>query len=152
MKAVSSNKPIQILLADDDRDNCFFFKEALSSLPIPVKLTTVDDSERLMNYLSENSLKLPDVLFLDLNMPRKNGSECLKEIKLTKEFSGLPVIIYSTSLHEVVANELFKTGAHYYIKKTNLTELKKALHFILNIMKENKFNKPLRNKFILGLI
>ncbi len=119
---------------------------------ISTKLTTVDDGERLMSYLSKNINKLPDVLFLDLNMPRKNGAECLKEIKLNKKLQHLPVIIYSTSLHEAVADELYKNGAHYYIRKTDLLELRKVLHKVLTMIIENKFSRPPRSEFILSLV
>lgn len=146
------NLHFNILLADDDRDDRFFFKDALSELAIPSNLTTVNDGERLMNYLSENSDNLPDVLFLDLNMPRKNGSECLKEIKQNKELQNLSVIIYSTSLHEVVADELYKNGADFYIRKSGLTELKKVLQCVLTMMLEKKLERPLRNKFVLSQI
>lgn len=150
---ISSHKAsIHILLADDDRDDRFFFQDALSELSIPTQLTTVEDGEKLMTYLSENSDKLPDVLFLDLNMPCKNGPECLAEIKSNKQLQKLPVIIYSTSLHDTVANELYKNGAHYYIRKTDLTELKKVLYRVLTMMVEKKFARPLRNKFILSLV
>lgn len=151
-ETIPSQIPFQLLLADDDRDDRFFFKDALSELPIATHLTTVDDGERLMDYLLKNVYQLPDVLFLDLNMPRKNGSECLKEIKLNKEIQNLPVIIYSTSLHEAVADELYKSGAHYYVRKTDLTELRRVLQQILTMMAEKKFERPERNKFILSLV
>lgn len=150
-KSATKHRPIHILLADDDRDDLFFFKDALSELPINTELTTVDDGERLLSYLSKNAGKLPDVLFLDLNMPRRNGSECLKEIKLNKFLQKLPVIIYSTSLHEVVSDELYKNGAHYYVRKTSLPELRKALDCVLTMMIENNFERPPRNKFVLSL-
>lgn len=140
---------LNVLLADDDKDEHFFFSDALSELPISTQLTTVEDGEKLITYLSENSNKLPDVLFLDLNMPRKNGSECLTEINLNKKLQELPVIIYSTSLQEKVADELYKKGAHYYIRKSDLTELKKILHLVLTMMVEKKFVRPLRDDFIL---
>ena len=72
---------LQILLADDDKDDRFLFREALSELPLFTNLETVHDGEQLMNYLNEHSDSLPHVLFLDLNMPRINGFECLSEIK-----------------------------------------------------------------------
>ena len=73
---------LYILLADDDEDDCAFFKEALDELLLSVSLVTVNDGVQLMDFLSDNPLKrLPDILFLDLNMPRKSGFECLAEIK-----------------------------------------------------------------------
>lgn len=142
--------PLNILLADDDQDDRFFFEETLKTLPIPIHLTTVEDGEKLMNYLFKNTERLPDILFLDLNMPRRNGSECLTEIKLNKKLQHLPVIIYSTSVNEMIADELFKNGAHQYIKKTDLTELRKILHYILSIAAEKKLSLPPRNKFVLS--
>ena len=142
----------RILLADDDIDDRFFFDKALENLPIPTQLETVEDGEKLMSYLLENAKKLPDVLFLDLNMPRKNGSECLAEIKSNEKLKGLPVIIYSTSLHDEVADLLYKGGAHYYIRKTDLEELKKILFHVLTLMAEKKFLRPSRDGFIVSLV
>lgn len=140
---------LRILLADDDRDDRFFFDKVLRALPFPTKFETVDDGEKLMEHLHKNSARLPDVLFLDLNMPRRNGAECLTEIKSDKLLKDLPVIIYSTSMHEDVADVLFKKGAHYYVRKTNIIELQSLLEQILPMMVENKFARPTRNKFVL---
>lgn len=148
----SSKAPVKVLLADDDRDDRFFFNNALSTLSISSELTTVEDGEQLMKYLSKNSSQLPDVLFLDLNMPRKNGAECLAEIKKNKKLQQLPVIIYSTSLHDVVADELYNQGAHYYIRKTDLAELAKVLHRVLTMMTEKKFVHPSRSEFVLSMV
>lgn len=144
------SRSLQIILADDDIDDRFFFDMALKTLPIETKLITVNDGQRLMDHLSKNSDNLPDVLFLDLNMPRKNGAECLKEIKNNKDLKKLPVIIYSTSLHENTANELYENGAHYYIRKGSLSELEKNLHNVLTLMINTGFNRPSRDQFILS--
>lgn len=145
-------KKIHLLLADDDQDDRFFFDKTLGLLPIPTRLTMIEDGEKLMRFFFKNSEQLPDALFLDLNMPRKNGSECLKEIKGDYKLKDLPVIIYSTSLHEDMAEVLYKEGAHYYIRKGGLDELEEALHYILTLMVEEKFAKPPRDKFILSLL
>ena len=145
------NKPISILLADDDRDDCFFFKNALGKLPIPTNFHIVEDGERLMKYLSANVNNLPEVLFLDFNMPRKNGSECLREIKSNPKLKSLPIIIYSTSLHEAIADDLYEEGAHYFARKSGLTELTNVLDRVLTMIKENKFGRPPRSKFVLSL-
>ncbi len=73
---------LNLLLADDDTDDCFFFKEALEELPVSAKFTFVNDGVQLMQLLIVNDTSLADALFLDLNMPRKNGFECLSEIKI----------------------------------------------------------------------
>src|ERR1017187_552055 len=89
--------PIKILFADDDADDRFFFDKALKEIPIANHLTSVNDGEQLMNYLSGNSENIPDILFLDLSMPRKNGFECLVEIRQNEKFKDIKVIMFSTS-------------------------------------------------------
>ena len=71
------SKQLNVLLADDDPDDRLFFGMAMKTVPISSILSTVDNGEELMLYLSKNIKQLPDVIFLDLNMPRKNGRECL---------------------------------------------------------------------------
>ncbi len=147
----NSSKPISVLLADDDRDDCFFFKNAVDKLLIPTELNIVRDGEQLIKYLNRIAPTLPDVLFLDFNMPRKNGAECLHEIKSNKKFQSLPTIIYSTSLHEAIANDLYDEGAHYFVHKSGLTELSNVLLRVITMITENKFARPQRNKFVLGI-
>jgi CheY-like chemotaxis protein len=151
MKTKKEHAPVKILLADDDPDDRFFFDLIVKELSIPTQLTDVEDGVELMEYLVKHSNKLPDVLFLDLNMPRKNGSECLTEIKENPRLKDLPVIIYSTSLHEDIADVLYKKGAHYYIRKTDLVELKNILNYTLGLMVKNNFTIPKRDKFILSV-
>lgn len=151
MNSAHTHTRLQILLADDDRDDRYFFDKALKTLTIPTTLKTVDDGKKLMAYLLKHFEKLPDVLFLDLNMPLKNGSECLAEIKSNKKLKDLPVIIYSTSLHDDVADLLYERGAHYYVRKTDLAELEKILSIILTLLRKNKFARPVRSEFILNL-
>lgn len=146
------NKQMHLLLADDDEDDRFFFTKVLTESGVSARLTTVKNGEKLMDFLSKNSTQLPDVLFLDLNMPRKNGSECLSEIKRTPKLRGLPVVIYSTSLNEDVADLLYENGAHYYVRKAEISELRKVMNHILRLIAESKFVRPERDKFILMLI
>ncbi len=141
--------PLQILLADDDLDDRYFFDKVLEALPILTHLTTVDDGEKLMTYLSENLKTLPDILFLDLNMPRKKGFECLFEIKNNNKLKKIPVIVYSTFVDKDMADLLYKGGADFYIPKTSLIELEKALKHILHLLTENKFSHPARERFVL---
>src|ERR1035438_3420451 len=112
-----SLKHLKILLADDDIDDCVFFKDALKDLVISTNLTTVHDGEQLMHLLVNETIEFPHVLFLDLNMPRKNGFECLSEIKSSEKLKSLPVIIFSTSFEQEVVNLLYKNGAQYFIRK-----------------------------------
>lgn len=116
---------LNILLADDDTDDCFFFDKALKEIPIATHLTTVRNGEELMNYLFENTERLPNVLFLDISMPRKTGFECLTEIKENDKLKDIPVVMFSTSYPRDLMYEqdmikmFYENGAQYYIRKPN---------------------------------
>ena len=140
-----------LLLADDDEDDCIFFKEALDELIVSVALVTVNDGVELMNFLSDHpSDDLPDILFLDLNMPRKSGFECLAEIKEIDKLRHLPVIIFSTSLDMNMVDLMYEKGATYYIQKPGeFSKLKKVIANALAISAENNFKQPKRDYFIL---
>lgn len=142
--------PLNLLLADDDADDCMFFKEALEDLPFSASLNTVNDGDQLMSLLTTKSTILPDILFLDLNMPRKTGFDCLIEIKHNEKLKSLPVIVYSTSLDHDVVNLLYEKGAHYYIRKPgDFTDLKKVILEALTLASEMNFKKTSKENFII---
>ena len=143
-------KKLNILLADDDTDDCYFLKEALEELPLPTQFTSVHDGEQLMQLLTDERNKLPDMLFLDLNMSRKNGFECLSEIKSNDKLKHLPVIIYSTSFHNKIAEMLYKSGATYYISKpSEISRLKKTVQQIITSIAQGNVSQPAKENFIL---
>ncbi len=143
-------KELNILLADDDFDDCNFFKQALEALPLATQLKIVNDGEQLMNYLDDNAEKLPHVLFLDINMPRKNGLECLSEIKSNAKLKDLPVVILSTLNSQEKINSIFRIGGNVYVHKPgDFAQLKQVILHALPIAAENIFsNKGL--KYILN--
>jgi CheY-like chemotaxis protein len=142
--------PLSLTLADDDLDDCMFFKEVLEELPVVVKLTTANDGVQLMQLLASKATPLPDALFLDLNMPRKSGFECLSEIKTNDKLMNLPIIIYSTSLNTEVVDLLYQKGANYYIRKPGgYQELRKVILEACSLITKNKLKQPARDKFIL---
>lgn len=140
-----------LLLADDDEDDCGFFKDVLDELLFCVALDIVNDGEQLMNFLlNKDSNSLPDLLFLDLNMPRKCGFECLTEIKMIDKLKDLPVIIFSTSLNMDIVDIMYEKGAIHYIQKPcEFPKLKKVIENALNISAQNNFKQPHRESFIL---
>jgi CheY-like chemotaxis protein len=79
--------PIKILYADDDDDDGFLFRQALDEVNPFTKLKLVTDGEKLMKYLASADEEHPDIIFLDINMPCKNGKQCLKEIRSNKTTS-----------------------------------------------------------------
>jgi CheY-like chemotaxis protein len=127
------NGIIHVLLADDDEDDRLFFSEAFDEIKIKTKVHLVNDGVELMNQLQDGH-QLPHILFLDLNMPRKNGMECLMEIRQNERLKDIPVAIYSTSSSEEDIEETFVKGANVYIKKpSDFGALKKILEEVITI-------------------
>lgn len=125
---------IHIILADDDEDDRLFFTDAFSELKMQTKVQTFFDGAALMDYLNAEDSILPEILFLDLNMPKKNGLECLAEIKQNPRFADIAIAIYSTSSTEEHVEETFVRGANIYIKKPNdFNVLKKVLSDVVTI-------------------
>jgi CheY-like chemotaxis protein len=107
-----------ILLADDDPDDCLLFSEVLQELGIQRKPTVVGNGEELINYLKD-AILLPDILFLDINMPLKDGITALQEIKNDKTLRQLPVIMLSTTKHPGTVQVAYNMGANLYACKPN---------------------------------
>ncbi len=130
-----SLKQLYVLLADDDMDDCLFFREAVEELLVSTKLTAVHDGEQLMHLLVTETNALPDVLFLDINMPRKNGFDCLTEIKMSAKLKQLPVIMFSTSFEQEVVNLLYQNGAQHFIRKpSEFSQFKKIIQQTLTMI------------------
>jgi CheY-like chemotaxis protein len=141
---------LNVLLADDDKDDCFLFKEVLEELPLSTTLAVVNDGEQLMQQLLEEQNGLPHVLFLDLNMPRKNGFECLSEIRFHSHLNPITIIIFSTSYEQGTVNKLYKNGAHYYIRKpAEFCKLKNVIHQALILSSEGNISQPDPDHFVL---
>ena len=142
MSSLPQSKILNILLADDDADDSLFFEQALSSISIPTTLKLVKDGEELMKYLLNEKVQLPDVLFLDLSMPRKTGFECLTEIKENSRFAALHVFVFTTSFgrsneyEKSLMNTLVNIGAEQYIRKpAKMEQLSEIIHTaILSIL------------------
>lgn len=146
------NQPLHILLADDEENDRLLFVDALGELKTKTIINTVNDGVELMEYLLKEENTLPNLLFLDLNMPRKNGIECLKEIRATNKFNDIDIVIFSTSLAEKDIEETLINGANVYINKPNSFDaLKQALHKVVitaETYQNTFFNK---SNFILRL-
>ena len=124
--------PLRILLADDDEDDCFFFNQILTSLPLATALTMVRDGEQLMDLLREEGNPLPDMLFLDLNMPRMGGYDCLAEIKRDPQLTHLPVVILSTFIAPELQAKLYALGAMRCVQKpTDFNQLRVLIREVI---------------------
>ncbi len=131
-------KPIVILMADDDADDRMLAKDALEESRVLNDLRFVEDGEELMDYLLhrgkytnfEDAPK-PGLILLDLNMPKKDGREALKEIKAQPELRRIPIVVMTTSKAEEDIYRSYDFGASSFITKPvtfdRLVELMKAL-------------------------
>lgn len=139
-----------LLLADDDIDDCEFFKDAVDDITEPCNLSILNNGVELMEFLKTNPSNPPNLIFLDLNMPRKSGMECIVEIKSNNNLSHIPIIIYSTSLDQTVVNTLYEMGAHHYIQKpAEFGGIKKVIKKAMTLFKENWIPVPSREHFII---
>ncbi len=128
-----------ILMAEDDPDDRFLMARVFRELGLDGSLRFVSDGEELMHYLyfngtpSDSAGSRPVLLFLDLNMPRKDGREALVEIKTDPNFRELPVVVWTTSNHHEDKTFCYKNGADLFITKPHgYGELVKTIQKVLS--------------------
>lgn len=121
---MSFEKPIQILVAEDDEDDKLLILKAFERTLPKEKIACVEDGEALLNYLKHaapyddpEKYPKPDIILLDLNMPRKDGREALAEIKGCEDLKSIPVIIFTTSNNADDIQVTYKMGSSSYITK-----------------------------------
>jgi len=131
-------KPITILMADDDEDDRMMAQDALDEAHLANELHCVEDGEELLDYLhrrgkytSMSQTPLPGLILLDLNMPRKDGREALKEIKADPGLRRLPIVVMTTSKAEKDIYRTYDLGVSSFIIKpvsfASLVEIMKVL-------------------------
>ena len=118
---------IQILIAEDDADDRFLLQSAFKENGFNDSLLFVENGVELIDYLQNmirfgTDAKMPRFILLDLNMPKKDGREVLKEIKQNPHFKKIPVIIFSTTNNEQEMKRCYELGANSYITKPNSFE------------------------------
>lgn len=127
----SLNKIKTYYIVDDDRDDQNYLIEALSENDPDARFFTAANGQEALLFLQSGIAPLPDVIFLDLNMPRMNGRQCLTELKLSPALRDIPVIIYSTSSDKKEMQETITMGAAYFlVKRSNFHDLKEELSSI----------------------
>lgn len=121
---VKSTRPVTILMADDDRDDCLLVRDAFVESRLLNDLRFVEDGEELMDYLYHrgkyaeiDSSPRPGLILLDLNMPRKDGREALEEIKSDSDLRSIPIVVLTTSKQEEDILRSYDMGANSYVTK-----------------------------------
>jgi CheY-like chemotaxis protein len=145
---VSNQYPTQVLLAEDDDEDYLIFSLAIEELSFKVVLTRAENGDILLKLLDENN---PDIIFLDLLMPCKDGRQCLREIRANRKYDGIPIIVYS-SLSDLQSIEFcYREGSNLYaIKPHTLSELKTILEKIFSIDWKKVMYFPPRSGFVLN--
>lgn len=121
--SVKTRKEVVILMADDDDDDFLLTQKALKQSRLPNTLIRVRDGEELLDYLNQTGeyegveVRRPGVILLDLNMPRKDGREALREIKTNSEISEIPVVVFTTSRSEEDIYRSYQLGVNSFITK-----------------------------------
>src|SRR5436190_24204464 len=141
-----------LFLAEDDADDRLFFEDALKKITIPTQLTLANDGLELMSNLETvTEPPPPHIVFLDLNMPFKDGFQCLQEIRNTPKLKDIPVVIFSTTASDDAVNKTYEHGANYYIcKPRSFQLLVKAIKTILTLDMWQAPQPP-KEKFVLSI-
>jgi len=122
----------RILLIDDDIDDAGLFREALKRIAPSILFQYFNEGEEALRNLLEEKNVLPDIIFVDINMPKINGWEFLVGIRELRHLKQVPVIIYSTSSEEKEIRKAKQLGANGFITKPDsFTQLKEMLATIL---------------------
>jgi CheY-like chemotaxis protein len=144
-----SKNPFLILLADDDTDDREMFAEVIGEIDSSIQLTCAEDGVALLKLLQSKERPLPHLIFLDLNMPNKNGKECLDEIRNSERLKHIPIIIYSTSSSPKDIDDTFEKGANLYVRKpSSFNELRSITRTVLAIDWESHKPHSLKNSFL----
>jgi len=119
------HKERYLLIAEDDEDDRQLMQTAFEAKGFTEKLVFMDNGEELLNYMynvHNNRWQAPVFVMLDLNMPKKDGKETLREIKQHPELRKTPVVIFSTTNNQQVINNCYELGANSYILKPPVYE------------------------------
>ncbi len=128
---------ITFLLVDDDKDDTSLFEEMLQQINSAVRFRWAKDGQEALDQLRTGD-SFPDLIFLDLNMPRMDGKEFLARVKADEKIRDIPVVIYTTSSQSRDVEETMQSGAACYIAKpSNIKELKAILSSIVESIPHN---------------
>jgi CheY-like chemotaxis protein len=133
---------IQILLIEDDHDDITFFKDALQDNGVAFKLETLTRGDLITGYL-QNENKLPDLIVMDLNLPKLHGREVLCKIKDDKRFKGIPLIVLTTSSLVEDQQYCLEKGADHFVSKPSSPEgFKRLSELITGAVKSSRLTRP----------
>jgi CheY-like chemotaxis protein len=125
--------PRNFFLVDDDIDDIIIFQETLKKIDDKIQFSYANNGKAAIDMLTKNTGQLPNLIFLDINMPRMDGKECLKIIKHDEKLKHIPVLMYTTSSQSSDIEETMMLGAMCFITKPwGVNELKTLLSAIVH--------------------
>lgn len=141
-------KAVHAVLAEDDIDDTFLFELAIKELDIKVNLDNVKDGEKLLALLNQF---IPDIIFLDIEMPCKDGISCIAEIRRNKNFDNVPVIILSSHTSRKYIENAYSNGANYFLIKGNsINQLVENLKRIFSVDWKRIVYFPPKDEFVIN--
>jgi DNA-binding NarL/FixJ family response regulator len=143
----TKSNPSDVILADDDQDDLYFFKLAMEKIPVRIVLRHAANTEQLFKLLKA---LIPDVLFLDVNMPGHDGITSIAKIRADKRYDFMPVIILSDIASGKQIEEAYRKGANFFIgKNADLDLLSSKLEKVLTRNWKQEMIYPTLAEFIL---
>jgi DNA-binding NtrC family response regulator len=134
---------MKLLIVDDDADDRMLFAEAVKEVDENVECLTASDGKQALEMLKNTASPLPDLIFLDIRMPRLSGKKCLAEIKKDERLKDIPVIIYTTSREVEESIELKEMGAYHFISKPSNAD---EIYYLVSVALEEHWNLSRNNK------
>jgi CheY-like chemotaxis protein len=137
-----------IILAEDDADDVYIFNVAVRETTLPVVIRHAADGEKLFELLKE---QIPDILFLDIQMPCKEGTACIVDIRKNREYDNMPVVMYSALTLSKYIDHCFENGANFFLPKTgSLETLVTKLKYLLTLDWKTYMHYPSKEHFVLS--
>jgi CheY-like chemotaxis protein len=137
-----------VILAEDDADDVYIFRIAVKETTFPIIIRHAADGEKLLELLKE---QIPDILFLDIQMPCKDGAACIVEIRKNREYDNMPVIMYSALTLNKYIDHCFENGANFFLPKTgSLETLVSKLKYLFTVDWKTYLHYPPKEHFVLS--
>ncbi|MDH7460203.1 response regulator [Chitinophagaceae bacterium 26-R-25] len=144
---INVNPSTNVLIAEDDDDDYLIFSLAIEELSFRVILSRAENGDVLMKMLNENN---PDLLFLDILMPCRDGRQCIKEIRADSKFDSLPIIVYSSLKDMETIEFCYRAGSNLYaVKPSSLKDVKQALERIFSVDWKKMLYYPPLSQFVI---
>jgi CheY-like chemotaxis protein len=131
-----------VIIIDDDRDDLDVMEETLRQIDPATIILAFPYPEEALNLLTKDMIIVPDFIFIDINMPKITGVQCLAHLRTIKEFNHVPIVIYSTTITESVCESLVKDGATYVMQKPP------NFHDYQTVLEDILLNTGLKNKYL----